>query len=73
MPKLKPIGYGELARKLKRANYIPARKTKHTIYFHPAKQITIPIPHKHPRDVPKGLLHKIFKEMKISPEEFNRL
>lgn len=73
MSKIKPIGYGEFARKLQRAGYISIRKSKHTIYFHPAKQITIPIPHKHSRDISKGLLHKLIKEMRISTEEFNQL
>ena len=73
MPKLNPIGYGDLARKLMRAGYIPIRKSKHTIYFHVQKQITIPIPHKHPKDIYKGLLNKLVKEMKMSREEFNDL
>jgi len=73
MPRLKIIGYNELERKLKRAGYIPVRKSKHTIYFHPEKEITIPIPHKHSRNLSKGLLHKFIKETKLSVEEFNRL
>ena len=73
MPKLKPIGYGKLASKLTNAGYIPIRKSKHTIYYHPEKQITIPVPHKHPHDIPKGLLNKLIKEMKISREEFDKL
>jgi len=73
MPKLKPIGYNEFARKLQQAGYIPIRKSKHTIYFHPRKEITIPFPHKHPRDISKGFLNKLIKEMKLSVEEFNKL
>ena len=73
MPKLKPIGYDEFARKLVRAGYLPIRKGKHTIYLHQEKQITIPLPHKHPRDIPKGLLSKLIKEMKITREEFEKL
>ena len=73
MPKLKPLSYNEFVRKLHRAGYISIRKSKHTIYFHLIKGITIPLPHKHSRDIPKGLLHKIVKEMKLSVEEFNRL
>lgn len=73
MPKLNPVSYDGLAKKLKQAGYIPVRKSKHTIYFHPVKQITIPLPHKHPHAIPKGLLHKLVKEMKMSLEEFNRL
>lgn len=73
MPKLKQIGYSEFARKLIRMGYVPIRKNKHTIYYHSEKQITIPLPHKHSRDIPKGLFSKLIKEMKISREEFNRL
>ena len=71
--KLKPIGYEELERKLQRAGYVPVRKGKHTIYFHTIKEITVPIPHKHPHSVRIGLLHKITKEMSISHDEFNAL
>lgn len=73
MPRLKPVSYNEFAKKLKRAGYIPIRKSKHVVYFHSTKQITIPFPHKHSGDMPKGLLHKIIKEMKISIEEFECL
>lgn len=73
MPKLRPIGYDAFARKLERAGYFPVRKTKHTIYFHPLKQITIPLPHRHPHDIPKGLLHKLLKEMRVTIEEFEQL
>ncbi len=73
MPKLKSLSYNEFVRKLHRAGYIPIRKNKHTIYFHLEKGITIPIPHKHFRDIPNGLLRKLVKEMKLSVEEFNRL
>ncbi|MEK7157869.1 MAG: type II toxin-antitoxin system HicA family toxin [Patescibacteria group bacterium] len=73
MSRLKSVSYDEFAKKLKRAGYFPIRKSKHTIYFHSTKQITIPLPHKHYGDMPKGLLHKIIKEMKISLEEFNKL
>ena len=70
MPRLKPVGYDELKRKLARAGYVPVRKSKHMIYFNQTKEITIPIPHKHPRDISKGLLNKLIKEMGISREEF---
>ncbi len=73
MPKPKLLSHNEFVRKLYRAGYIPVRKSKHTIYFHLIKGITIPLPHKHSRDIPKGLLHKLIKEMKLSVEEFNHL
>ena len=73
MPKLRPISYTGLAGKLHRAGYIPVRKSKHTIYFHPIRHVTIPVPHKHARDIQMGLLHKLIKEMGMSLEEFNAL
>ncbi len=73
MDRLRPIRYNELVKKIQRAGYTPIRKSKHIIYFHPQKLITIPIPHKHSRNVPIGLLEKIVKEMKISKEVFNKL
>jgi predicted RNA binding protein YcfA (HicA-like mRNA interferase family) len=73
MPNLKPIRHDEFARKLIRAGYVPIRKSKHTIYYHPEKQITIPFPHKHTRDMPTGLVHKLIKEMQISREAFDQL
>jgi len=73
MPKVKPIGYSAFARKLVQAGYIAVRKSKHTIYFHPVKEITIPLPHQHRGDIPKGLLHKLIKEMAIAIEDFEKL
>lgn len=73
MPKLKPIRYDEFMRKLTRAGYVPIRKSKHTIYYHPEKHITIPFPHKHTRDMPMGLVQKLIKEMQISREAFGQL
>jgi len=67
------LSYDEFVRKLRRAGYIPIRKSKHTIYFHLTREITIPIPHKHSRDISKGLLHNLIKEMRLSVDEFNRL
>lgn len=73
MPKLKPISSAEFTKKLKRAGYVPIRKSKHMIYFHSEKQVTIPLSHKHRGDISVGLLHKLIKEMKLSTEEFSRL
>jgi len=73
MPKLKSVSYNEFVRKLLKAGYLPIRKSKHTIYLNTKKQITIPISHKHKNDIPKGLLNKLIKEMRISREEFYNL
>ena len=70
MPRLRPVSYDEFAKKLLRAGYVSIRKSKHSIYFHPEKQITIPIPHKHSHDMPKGLLNKLIKEMGLAREKF---
>ena len=70
MPKLRPVSYSEFARKLLRAGYVLIRKSKHSIYFQSEKQVTIPIPHKHSHDMPKGLLNKLIKEMGLTLEEF---
>lgn len=43
------------------------------IYFHPSQNITIPIPHKHPHDISKGLLNKLIKVMGLSRDEFDQL
>ena len=72
MPKLVPISHRELARKLKRAGFIVIRTSRHPVYFHAEKDLTIPIP-SHPGDVPKGTLRTIVREMGMSVEEFNSL
>jgi predicted RNA binding protein YcfA (HicA-like mRNA interferase family) len=72
MPKLIPISYRELARKLKRAGYVEIRTSRHSVYYLAARNLTIPVP-RHPGDVPKGTLRAIVREMGISPDEFNRL
>lgn len=73
MPKLSPISHARFVKKLKQAGYISMRKSKHIIYFHPEKQITIPFSHKHQTDISKGFLNRLVKEMRISVEEFNKL
>jgi predicted RNA binding protein YcfA (HicA-like mRNA interferase family) len=62
-----------MARKLERAGYVSVRKRKHVIYFNPDIGITVPLPHKHAKDLPTGLLNKIIKEMKLTKEEFEQL
>lgn len=72
MPKLIPISYRELARKLKRAGYVEIRTSRHPVYYLAAKNLTIPVP-KHPGDVPMGTLRAIVREMGVGVEAFNRL
>ncbi len=72
MPKLVPITHRNLARKLRRADYVEIRTSRHPVYYLAEKNITIPIPN-HPGDVPKGTLRAIVREMGITVEEFNSL
>jgi predicted RNA binding protein YcfA (HicA-like mRNA interferase family) len=72
MPKLIPVSYRGLARKLKHAGYVEIRTTRHPVYYLAAKNLTIPVP-QHPGDVPKGTLRTIIREMGIDVEEFNNL
>lgn len=72
MPKLVPISYRELARKLKRAGYIEIRTNRHPVYYFAERNLTIPVP-RHPGNMPKGTLRAIIREMGISVDEFNRL
>jgi len=72
MPKLTPVSYRELARKLRRAGYVEIRTSRHPVYYLAAGNLTIPVPH-HPGDVPKGTLRTIIREMGITVEAFNDL
>ena len=72
MPKLIPISYRELARKLRSAGYVEIRTSRHPVYYLAAKNLTIPVP-QHPGDVPKGTLRAIIREMGMDVEDFNRL
>ena len=72
MPKLIPISYRDLARKLKRAGYLEIRTGRHPVYYLAVKNLTIPVP-RHPGDVPKGTLRAIVREMGIGVDEFNDL
>jgi predicted RNA binding protein YcfA (HicA-like mRNA interferase family) len=72
MPKLTPVSYRELARKLKRAGYVEIRTSRHPVYYLATENLTIPVP-QHPGDVPKGTLRTIVREMGITVEAFNDL
>ena len=72
MPKLIPISHRELARKLKRAGFQKIRTSRHPVWYHAEKNLTIPVP-SHPGDVPKGTLRTIIREIGITVDEFNKL
>jgi predicted RNA binding protein YcfA (HicA-like mRNA interferase family) len=70
MPRLIPVTYRELARKLQRAGYVEIRTSRHPVYYLAARNVTIPVP-RHPGDVPKGTLRAVVREMGVSVTEFN--
>ena len=70
--KLPITSYRELAAKLRRAGFELVRTSKHDVYCHREKNLTIPLPH-HTGDTPKGLLRAIIRQMRLSPEEFRNL
>ncbi|MGA2222419.1 MAG: type II toxin-antitoxin system HicA family toxin [Verrucomicrobiia bacterium] len=72
MSKLVPISHRELARKLIHAGFVEIRTSRHPVYYHAAKDLTIPIP-RHPGDVPKGTLRAIIREMGLTVDEFSEL
>ena len=72
MPKLLPISHRELARKLKRANFVLIRTSRHQVYYSAEKDLTIPIPN-HPGDVPKGTLRTIIRQLGLTVDEFQGL
>jgi len=72
MPKLPIVSYDLLRKKIKKLGYFEIRTSKHPIYYHPIKGITLPIPH-HKGDVPKGTLRAILIEIEVRVEEFIEL
>ena len=72
MPKLVPVSHHELAQKLKKAGFQLIRTSRHPVWYHVQKNLTIPIPN-HSGEVPKGTLRAIIREMELTVEEFNRL
>jgi len=71
--KLSSIKPRELIRVLKKLNCFEKRQTgSHLIFYCPnqRKIILVPI---HPRDLKKGLVHSIRKELDLSIEEFTKL
>jgi len=70
LPAIKP---SELIRILKKLNCFEKRQTgSHLIFYCPnqRKIIVVPI---HPRDLKKGLIHSIRKELDLTSEEFTKL
>ena len=73
MPKLRPAKVREVIRILEKRGFTLIRQSgSHAVYHHPdGRWTTLPI-HKG-RDVSKGVLHKILKDIELSIEEFEKL
>ncbi len=57
---------------LTKAGFKLIRTSKHPVYYNESENITIPVP-KHNRDVPKGTLRIIIKEIGLTVEDFINL
>ena len=73
MTKLKPAKSQEVIRVLKKKGFTLIRQGgSHAVYRHPnGKWTTVPI-HKG-KDVSKGVMHKILKDVGLTVEEFEKL
>mgnify|MGYP001773686387 CR=1 FL=1 len=70
LPAIKPK---ELIMVLKKLGYIEKRQTgSHKIFYHPFKKKIIPVPW-HNKDLKRGLLRVIIRELEISRERFLQL
>ena len=70
LPIVKPK---QLIKVLKKKGCVFKRQTgSHRIFYYPEKQKIILVPI-HPKEIKKGLLHSILKELNISVEEFTKL
>ena len=63
------MSYRDVATRLKRAGFVCARTSKHDVYVHKAKNVTVPLP-RHSGDIPKGMLRAIIKEAGFSVDYF---
>ena len=73
MPKLAPAKPAEVVRVLKKMSFRLIRQSgSHAVYRHlDGRWTTVPI---HPgKDVAKGTLHKIIKDIRITTEEFDSM
>jgi predicted RNA binding protein YcfA (HicA-like mRNA interferase family) len=70
LPTIKPRELIEILNKL---NCFKKRQTgSHLIFYCPKQRKIIPVPI-HPRDIKKGLVHSIRKELDLTIEEFIKL
>jgi predicted RNA binding protein YcfA (HicA-like mRNA interferase family) len=71
MPKIPPVKDREFIRVLKKLGFFehPERGTSHLVFKHPdGRRTTVS---RHPgKDIPRGTLYAIIRDIKISAEEF---
>lgn len=73
MPKLTPARPDEVVRVLERLGFIRIRQSgSHAIYHHPDGRWTT-IPMRKGKDLGKGILRKILKDVELTVEEFQEL
>jgi predicted RNA binding protein YcfA (HicA-like mRNA interferase family) len=68
MPKLPPLKYEEVAAKMKRLGFrlLPQGKGSHEIWVRDSDGKTVPVPKHLGRDMKKGTLRAIIREMGVS-------
>ncbi|MBI4337641.1 MAG: type II toxin-antitoxin system HicA family toxin [Chloroflexi bacterium] len=73
MPRLIPAWPEDVTRVLERLGFVPVRQSgSHAVYHHDdGRWTTVPI-HKG-RELGRGILGKILKDVRLSAEEFERL
>lgn len=73
MSKLPSLKSNQLVKILLKLGFKKIRqKGSHTFFAHPNGRTTV-VPMHQGRTLGKGLLHSIFHDIQISPEEFNKL
>ncbi len=73
MPKLRPAKPEKIIKVLEKLGFVWIRQSgSHAIFRHPdGRWTTVPI-HKR-KDVGRGLVHKILKDVKLTVEEFEQM
>ena len=74
MPKLPAIKDRLLIKALKKLGFFehPERGTSHLVFKHPDGRRTT-VPRHSSKDLPRGTLRAILRDIGISPEEFNKV
>jgi len=69
------MNYADLTRKLQKLGCEFRRQAKgsHELWWHPGRKLYSTIPHHGAKDIKKGTLRKILRDLEISPGELNKL